>query len=112
MSVRADLGTCLIAAALLSAGGVANGQDPSIARATAASAGLDGCVRYVAHQAMVVSCALGEARMLSDHGMTAGELYDVHGNPVDRHGNIVAVPEGGRTQPAREVFASERRTLP
>ena len=72
---------------------------------------MDGRVRYVAQQATVVRCALGEARMLSDHGLTAGEPYDVHGNPVDRHGNVVAVPESGRSQ-HREVFASERRTAP
>lgn len=112
MSVRASLGTCLIAAALLSAAGSASGQDPSIARATAASVALDACVRYVAQQAMVVRCALAEPQILSDHGMTAGESYDVQGNPVDRHGNVIAVPSGQREQPAREVFASERRTLP
>jgi hypothetical protein len=109
MSVRASLGTCLIAAALLSAAGSANGQDPSIARATAASGGADGCVRYVAQQAMVVRCAL-EPQILSDHGMTAGEPYDAHGNPLDRLGNVVAVPEG-RGRPAREVFAGDRSTL-
>jgi hypothetical protein len=113
MSVRASLGTCLIAAALLSAAGSANGQDPqgypSIARATAASGGADGCVRYVAQQAIVVRCAL-EPQALSDHGMTAGEPYDAHGNPLDRLGNVVAVPEG-RGRPAREVFAGDRSTL-
>jgi hypothetical protein len=116
MSVRASLWTCLIAAGLLSAAGAANGQDPSIAaRATAASAGMDGCVRYVSGQAIVVRCALAEPQIVSDHGLTAGEPYDVQGNPVDRHGNVIAVPEGqgqgGRGQPAREVFANDRRTL-
>ena len=113
MSMRASLGTCLIAAALLSAAGAANGQDQSIARATAASAGMDGCVRYVSGQAIVVRCALGTPQIVADHGMTAGEPYDAQGNPVDRHGNVVAVPEGrgqgGRNQAAREVFASDRQ---
>jgi hypothetical protein len=107
MSVRTNLGTCLIFATIFAAANSANGQDQALARASSA---MDGCVRYVAQQAMVVRCALGDPRILSDHGMTAGEAYDVQGNPVDRHGNIVAVPESGRTQ-HREVFASERQTL-
>jgi hypothetical protein len=94
---------------MFTAASAANGQDQALARA---AGGMDGCVRYVAHQAMVVRCALDEPRMLSDHGMTAGEPYDVQGNPVDRHGNVVAVPENGRARQAREVFADERRTLP
>ena len=109
MSVRASLGTCLIAAALLSAAGAANGQSPSVARATAAAAGMDGCVRYVAGQAIVVRCALGNPQIVADHGMTAGDPYDAQGNPLDRHGNVVAVPEG-KGQAAREVFADDRRT--
>jgi hypothetical protein len=113
MSVRASLGTCLIAATLLSAAASANGQDPqdhpSIARATAVAVEVDSCVRYVAQQAMVVSCAL-EPQVLSDHGMTAGEAYDAQGNPIDRLGNVVAVPEA-RGQSAREVFAGDRPTL-
>jgi hypothetical protein len=107
MSVRVRLGTCLIFATLISAASSASAQDQALAKASGA---MDGCVRYVAHQAMVVRCALGEPQILSDHGITAGEPYDVHGNPVDRQGNVVAVPQGGRAQ--REVFASERRTLP
>src|SRR5215468_4391760 len=43
---------------------------------------------------------------MSDHGPG----YDAQGNPVDRHGNIVAVPKG---RPAsgqvREVFIGESR---
>jgi hypothetical protein len=108
MSVRASLGTCFILGTLLAAASAANGQDQALARA---SGGMDGCVRYVAQQAMVVRCALGDPRILSDHGMTAGEPYDVHGNPVDRLGNVIAVPENGRAQ-HREVFASDRRTAP
>ena len=108
MSVRVGLGTCLIIATMFSAASSANGQDQALARASSA---MDGCVRYVARQAIVVRCALGEPQILSDHGMTAGEPYDVHGNPVDRYGNVVAVPQGGRAQ-HREVFANERRTVP
>lgn len=109
MLLRTGLGTCLILASMLSAASSANGQDQAFAKASGA---IDGCVHYVAQQAMVVRCALGEPSLLSDHGMTAGEPYDMHGNPVDRHGNVIAVPERGRPQQAREVFASERRTLP
>jgi hypothetical protein len=108
MSVRVSFGACLILATMLAAGGAANAQDQALARASSA---MDGCVRYVAQQATVVRCALGEPRMLSDHGMTAGEPYDLHGNPVDRNGNVVAVPENGRAQ-HREVFANDRRTVP
>ena len=108
MLLRASLGTCLILTTMLTAASAASGQDQALARA---SGEMDGCVRYVAQQAVVVRCALGDPRILSDHGMTAGEPYDVQGNPVDRHGNVVAVPEG-RTRQAREVFADDRRTLP
>jgi hypothetical protein len=115
MSSRANLGTWLISAALLCAAGSANAQSqaqspatsPSIARASAAS---DDCVRYVEGQAMVVRCAVAGPQMLSDHGMSASEPYDVQGNPVDRHGDVVAVPEN-RGKTTREVFARERQTL-
>lgn len=43
---------------------------------------------------------------LSDHGMAVGERYDAQGNPVDRQGNIVAVP-AGRSGSGREVFVQE-----
>ena len=108
MSLRANFGTCLIAAALFGVAGSANAQSPSpsIARA---SIGTDGCVRYVEGQAMVVRCALAGPQVLADHGVAVGEPYDVQGNPVDRQGNVVAVPEN-RGNPAREVFAREPAT--
>jgi hypothetical protein len=43
---------------------------------------------------------------LSDHGSAVGERYDAEGNPVDRQGNVVAVP-AGRSGSSREVFAQE-----
>jgi hypothetical protein len=43
---------------------------------------------------------------LSDHGMAVGERYDAQGNPVDRQGNVVAVPNG-RSGSNREVFVQE-----
>lgn len=45
---------------------------------------------------------------MSDHGATAGERYDMQGNPTDRHGNVVAVPTG-RSGSVREVFVQEPR---
>ncbi len=43
---------------------------------------------------------------LSDHGAAVGERYDAQGNPVDRQGNVIAVP-AGRSGPNREVFVQE-----
>ena len=43
---------------------------------------------------------------LSDHGMAVGERYDAQGNPVDRQGNVIAVPNG-RSGSNREVFVQE-----
>jgi len=104
MSIRALLGPFLIVAALVSASALAHAQSPSIAHASAAT---DGCVRYVEGQAMVVRCAVAP-QVLADHGVAVGEPYDAQGNPVDRHGNVVAVPDR-REQVAREVFTSESR---
>jgi hypothetical protein len=43
---------------------------------------------------------------MSDHGPG----YDAQGNPVDRHGDIIAVPAGRATPgQVREVFVSEPR---
>jgi hypothetical protein len=43
---------------------------------------------------------------LSDHGAAVGERYDTQGNPVDRQGNVIAVPTG-RSGSVREVFVQE-----
>ena len=43
---------------------------------------------------------------LSDHGAAVGDRYDWQGNPIDRQGNIVAVPTG-RSGSTREVFVQE-----
>jgi hypothetical protein len=111
MSLRTNLGTCLLAGALVCAAGAAIAQSPatspSIARASAAT---DDCVRYVEGQAMVVRCSVAAPRVLADHGMSVGEPYDVQGNPVDRHGDVVAVPEN-RGQATREVFVRDRQTV-
>ena len=39
---------------------------------------------------------------MSDHGMAVGERYDAQGNPIDRQGNVIAVP-AGRSGSNREV---------
>ena len=43
---------------------------------------------------------------LSDHGAAVGDRYDWQGNPIDRQGNVVAVP-AGRPGSSREVFVQE-----
>ena len=43
---------------------------------------------------------------LSDHGAAVGERYDWQGNPIDRQGNVVAVP-AGRSGSTREVFVQD-----
>lgn len=69
-------------------------------------ASLRTCLVVVAIVGASMEAATGQ-QILSDHGMTAGEPYDANGNPLDRHGTIVAAPEG-RTQ-GREVFATRQK---
>src|SRR5882757_10072888 len=62
----------------------------------------------------VIVTDLPAGRVLSDHGANVGEPYDAQGNPLDRHSNIVAVPEAPATAGApsgrtREVFAAQPR---
>jgi hypothetical protein len=98
--MRAIFGTCL---ALALSAGPAISQDRGVDRpVTRANSAINGCVHYMAQQAVVVRCAV-EPQVASDHGMTAGEPYDMHGNPIDRYGNVIAVPAPGRAE-AREVF--------
>jgi hypothetical protein len=108
--LRASLGTGLIAAAFL-VGAAASAGDRSTTSASAGAAReIDGCVQPVAWQRGAKPCALVEpaaGQVLSDHGLTAGEPYDAQGNPVDRHGDVIAVPEGRASQ-AREVFARDQ----
>ena len=48
-------------------------------------------------------------RIASDFGPAVGEPFDAQGNPVDRHGNIVAVSQdrSGMGRPL-QVFVSDR----
>jgi hypothetical protein len=97
MFVRASLPTLLILGALSLASSVQafdrtcmQKQDPQA----------DRCVASVTVPETVVYGTL------SDHGAAVGERYDWQGNPIDRHGNIVAVPTG-RSGSTREVFVQE-----
>lgn len=69
-------------------------------RQDAQGQGVDRCVAAVTVPETVVYGTL------PDHGMAVGERYDAQGNPVDRQGNIVAVP-AGRSGSNREVFVQE-----
>lgn len=85
----------------LLAGSPALGGDPNARCATPdkREAAADRCIAVLAPPVRVEA--------LSDHGAGAGEAYDAQGNPLDRHGNIVAAPE--TRSRAREVFANATR---
>jgi hypothetical protein len=100
MSFRASVQAFVILG-LLSATGAAHGWDRSRASAGNASscaqvpkAAVDRCVA-TAPQTVVYGT-------LADHGSD----FDAQGNPLDRYGNVVAVP-AGRSGTGREVFAEE-----
>ncbi len=100
MFSRASLSSCLIFGAL-SLVGAAQAFDRSCAQQrNGQSQGADRCMAAITVPETVVYGTL------SDHGMAVGERYDAQGNPVDRQGNIVAVPTG-RDGSVREVFAQE-----
>jgi hypothetical protein len=107
MFVRILLAACLAAATALAAGPAA-AQEGIAGGATTVSKPLDGCVRYVAQQATVVSCGLVQPRIMSDHDMLGAQPYDAAGNPIDRNGDVIAAPGDGHAQ-TREVFAGEER---
>lgn len=102
--LRASLGTGLFIAAALVVAVPASAGDRSFTPASAAVREVDGCLKPEARQP-AERCALVEPvarrQVLSDHSMA----YDAQGNPLDRNGDIVAVP--GRGTQAREVFAGE-----
>jgi hypothetical protein len=97
MFVRASLPTFLILGAL-SVTSAAQAFDRTCSQRQDPQA--DRCVASVTVPETVVYGTL------SDHGAAVGERYDWQGNPVDRHGNIVAVPTG-RSGSTREVFVQE-----
>ena len=100
MLPRASLTTFLILGAL-SVAGTAQAFDRTCAqRQEAQGQAADRCVASVTVPETVVHGTL------SDHGAAVGERYDWQGNPIDRHGNVVAVPSG-RSGAIREVFVQE-----
>lgn len=108
---KAFLGTCLMVAVLLPASAL--GQSIATAQPSVHYRQGESCVRQVTREAVVIRCVVAEGpRLLSDHGMAAGEPYDAQGNLVDRHGNIIAThgPDG-RAIHVREVFTAEPNAL-
>ena len=97
MLVRASLPTFLILGAL-SLTGTAQAFDRTCRQRQDPQA--DRCVASVTVPETVVYGTL------SDHGAAVGDRYDWQGNPIDRQGNIVAVP-AGRSGSTREVFVQE-----
>ena len=97
MLVRASLPTFLILGAI-SLTSTAQAFDRTCAQRQDLQA--DRCVASVTVPETVVYGTL------SDHGAAVGERYDWQGNPIDRQGNVVAVPTG-RSGSTREVFVQE-----
>ena len=97
MVVRASLSRLLILGAI-SLASTAQAFDRTCAQRQDPQA--DRCVAAVTVPETVVYGTL------SDHGAAVGERYDWQGNPIDRQGNIVAVPTG-RSGSTREVFVQE-----
>src|SRR3954454_16676717 len=97
MLVRARLPTLLFLGAL-SITGAAQAFDRTCAQRPDSQA--DRCIAAVTVPETVVYGTL------SDHGAAVGERYDWQGNPIDRQGNVVAVPTG-RSGSTREVFVHE-----
>ena len=97
MFVRASLPTFLILGAL-SLTSTAQAFDRTCTQRQDPQA--DRCVASVTVPETVVYGTL------SDHGAAVGDRYDWQGNPIDRQGNIVAVPTG-RSGSVREVFVQE-----
>ena len=99
MLPRASLPTLLILG-VLSVANTAQAFDRACAQRQGDVQGQDRCVAAVTVPETVVYGTL------SDHGAAVGDRYDTQGNPIDRQGNIVAVPTG-RSGSVREVFVQE-----
>ena len=100
MLPRASLPTFLFLAVVSLASAAQAFDRPCAQRQEAGGQGDDRCVAAVTVPETVVYGTL------SDHGAAVGERYDWQGNPIDRQGNIVAVPSG-RSGAVREVFVQE-----
>jgi hypothetical protein len=100
MLPRASLPTFLILG-VLSLTSAAQAFDRTCAQRQAAQGqNADRCMASVTVPETIVYGAL------SDHGAAVGERYDWQGNPIDRQGNIIAVPSGSSGS-NREVFVQE-----
>ena len=100
MLPRASLPTFLILG-VISAASTAQAFDRTCAqRQEVQGQAADRCVAAVTVPETVVYGTL------SDHGAAVGERYDWQGNPIDRQGNVIAVPSG-RSGSVREVFVQE-----
>lgn len=112
MSIRAQMVTTLaagVAIGLLATPGLAQNRDQAMAPPgkKAASQTVSGPIKVAPIQ--VEACAAVDAagrclavppnRVLADHGAA----YDPQGNPVDRYGYVIALPE---TRGAREIFVT------
>lgn len=94
MSIRSPLAIALALSFLATPGFAFDTQSSRTAKSEACKAKASTCL---------VITVPGN-RILSDHGADAGESYDMQGNLVDRHENVVASP-ATRDKP-REVFAT------
>lgn len=94
------LATALV---LVSSMAAAQGRDLTASRAGRDSSCGKGSTPIEYRCAMVIPEIVIYGRMSDD-----GPGYDTQGNPIDRHGNIVAT-RSGRTGSIREVFANEPR---
>jgi hypothetical protein len=100
MLARAGLSTFLILGALSLTSAVQAFDRACAQRQEAQGQNADRCMASVTVPETTVYGTL------SDHGAAVGERYDAQGNPIDRQGNIVAVPTG-RSGSVREVFVQE-----
>ena len=101
MKTTVSLPAALLAALVLAGGAQAFDRSEASSAGSQSCASADRCiVAQLPSRTMDGTVVYG---MLSDNG----DAYDHQGNPIDRHGNIIAVPEnrGG----AREVFVSGTR---
>jgi hypothetical protein len=100
MLARAGLSTFLILGALSLTSAAQSFDRSCVQRQDAQGQSADRCMASVTVPETIVYGTL------SDHGAAVGERYDAQGNPLDRHGNIIAVP-AGRSGSVREVFVQE-----
>jgi hypothetical protein len=106
MLLRASLPASLFVELLWLATPASAFDRPIAAASAPAASACAGARGPVLERCLLETSGASAERVLSDHGFP----YDAQGNLLDRHGNILAVPEGrhgaGPWQ-AREVFVRE-----